>query len=124
MGHSRNVAIITDSLFLATIGAPALGQQTSLAPGAERVVAVAPDCTTADKKMMAMGKSLASMPSTGDLDHDFAAMAASNARMMVAAAKMEMACSKNSEMRKMAEAVEQRNSDILHSLQIGNGITH
>jgi len=124
MRLSNKLAVITGSIFLTTIGGPANAQRTSLPPGIEYVVAKAPDCATADKKMMAMAKSVASMPATGDLDHDFAAMAAANARMMADAAKMEMACTKKTEMRQMAEAVEKQTRDVLHNLQIGTGTTH
>lgn len=113
MRLSNNVALVTCSVLLATLAPPALAQTTA-----------APDCATADKKMMALGKSLASMPASGDLDRDFAAMAAAQARMMMDAAKMEMACSKKPELRRMAEAILKQNRDVLHNLQITGGTTH
>lgn len=124
MRLSSNIAILGCSVFLATIAAPALARHESVSPGTELLVAMAPDCATADKKMMTMAKSMANMSASGNMDKDFMAMSVANAKMMMAAAKMEMACSTKPEMRKMAEAAEQQNRQILQNLQITGGGTH
>jgi uncharacterized protein (DUF305 family) len=123
MRLSGNIAL-TCGFVLATIAAPALAQQGAPAGGVGRVIAMAPDCATADAKMMTMGKTVSSMPASGNLDRDFSAMVAANAKMMMEAAKMEMACSKKPEMRKMADGIAKQNSDLLHNLQISSGSTH
>lgn len=115
MRLSINLTFLSSTVLLALVAAPALAHQNPSSLGVE-AVAMAPECATADKKMMMMMKSMASMPASGNMDKDFMAMSAANAKMMMAAAKMEMACSTNPEMRKMAEAAEKRNRELLQRL--------
>jgi len=108
----KSVAFVACSSLLATLATPTFAQT------------ITPACAAADKKMMAMEKSLASMAPTGNVDKDFASMMAANAKMMMDAAKMEMACGKNPQTRQMAETIAKQNQDVLHNLQITSGSTH
>lgn len=104
------------ALTLATSVAPALAKET--------VVAMAPDCSTADATMMTMAKSMPTVAPSGNLDHDFMAMTKRAMMMMDEATKLEMACGKNPHAREMAASIAKQNKDVLKTLMIGGGATH
>lgn len=117
-------ALSISAFSLAAGHAPALARALPAASGNASVVAMSPNCATADAELTTMTKSMSAMAATGDLDRDFMAMSAKESHMMMGAAKLEMACGKKREDREIAEKLEKQERETLRNLMIGIGNTH
>lgn len=121
MQHRYSCIALVGLISIATlnpVAATAADQSATLATSSTA------QCEAADKKMMAMANSAPTIHASGNLDSDYMAMTAAQARMMEEAAHLEMVCGKKPHVREMAAALSRQNLEILRNLQIGNGSTH